>query len=226
MSKGYLLVIEDHRDLAATIIQSLESYGYTVDYASDGFLGLELATKNVFDAIILDINLPGKDGFQVSDELRNRHAIDWPVLMLTARDELEDKLMGFESGADDYLVKPFEMAELLARINSLVKRKKGAISPSALSISNLSLDPKTMIVKRGDDLINLSPIGFNILRILMREHPKIVTRPSLEQELWGEEIPESDALKSHLYTLRKQIDGPYQDKLLKTVKGVGVKIEA
>lgn len=219
-----ILLIEDHRDLAQTVIQALESEGYVLDYADNGIHGLELATTQVFDAIILDLMLPGLDGLELCAKLRNDYGIDTPVLMLTARDELDDKLTGFAHGADDYLVKPFQMAELQARLQALIKRRRGEMSVRIWKIADLSLDTSTMTVQRADTQIPLSPIAFNILRILMRESPKVVSREALEHELWGDEPPDSDALRSHIYTLRKAIDRPFAKDLLKTVKGVGIKI--
>lgn len=220
-----ILLIEDHHDLADTVIQSLESAGFTMDYAADGVHGLQLASNEVFDTIILDIMLPKLDGLEVCRRLRNEHGIDTPVLMLTARDELDDKLAGFDHGADDYLVKPFQMAELVARVTSLVKRKRGDIGSPVRSIGDLMLDTASKRVTRAGIKITLSPIAFKILNILMRESPAVVSRESLENELWGDEPPDSDALRSHIYTLRKAVDKPFGIELIATVKGVGLRID-
>ena len=222
--QGKILLVEDHRDLADTVIQALESVGYALDYAGDGDLAIQLATSEVFDAIILDIMLPGKDGFEICSILRNDHGIDTPVLMLTARDELDDKLTGFDRGADDYLVKPFQMAELIARVSSLVKRNRGDVGSPVRTIGDLELDTGTKSVRRNNQEITLSPIAFNILNILMRESPAVVSREALEQELWGEDPPDSDALRSHVYTLRKAVDKPFDTDYITTVKGVGLKV--
>lgn len=223
---GHILLIEDHRDIAQTIIQTLESEGFNVDYAADGLQGLHLATTQVVDTIILDVMLPGLDGFSLCHQLRNDYGLDTPILMLTARDELDDKLLGFEKGADDYLVKPFQMAELVARVSSLVKRKRGDVGSPRLQIEDLTIDTNSMKVFRNNQEILLSPIGFGILKILMRESPKVMSREALELELWGDEVPDSDVLRSHLYTLRKAVDKPFELKLIKTVKGVGIKIDS
>ena len=196
-----------------------------MDYASNGPQGLQLATTEVFDTIILDIMLPGMDGLEICEKLRNEYGIDTPVLMLTARDELNDKLAGFEHGADDYLVKPFQMAELIARVTSLIKRKRGSVGSPVREIRDLLLDTSTMMVRRAGQKITLSPIAFNILNILMRESPSIVSRDAIENELWGEEPPDSDALRSHIYTLRKAVDKPFDNEMIKTIKGVGLKID-
>lgn len=227
--KGTILLVEDHRDLAETISMSLESAGFVIDYAADGLQAIQLATTQVFDVIILDVMLPGIDGFTVCQRLRDEFNLDTPILMLTARDQIEDKLEGFEQGADDYLVKPFVMAELVARVTSLVNRKRGEMANTQISLGNLSLDSRTRKVSRAGQDIVLSPTGFRILRILLRESPAVVSREALENELWGDEVPDSDALRSHIYILRKAIDRPFEDEhgsLIKTVKGVGLKIEA
>ena len=226
--KGNILLVEDHHDLAETVSMSLETSGFVIDYAADGTQALQLATTQVFDAIVLDIMLPGIDGFTVCRRLRNEYGLDTPVLMLTARDQMDDKLQGFEHGADDYLVKPFQMAELEARLTALVNRKRGTIASTVIEHKDLTMDTKTRVVRRGGQDIELSPTGFRILRILLRESPGIVTRETLENELWGEDVPDSDALRSHIYILRKVVDRPFEDEygaLIKTVKGVGLKIE-
>lgn len=220
-----VLVIEDHRDLAETIYDALENAGYQVDYANDGVTGLALAVSHRFDAIVLDLMLPRMDGYEVCQALRSTHQLDTPVLMLTARDTLDEKLEGFDKGADDYLVKPFAMAELLARIGVLIKRKRGEMTNASLGVGDISIDPQTMTVLRQGKTITLSPTCFGILRILMRESPKVVSRVMLEQELWGDDLPDSDALRSHMYTLRKRVDKPFPSPLIHTIKGVGYKLD-
>ncbi|MGB5707350.1 MAG: response regulator transcription factor [Arenicellales bacterium] len=227
--KGTILLVEDHRDLAETVSMTLEAAGFVIDYAADGLQAIQLATTQVFDAIILDVMLPGIDGFSVCQRLRDEFNLDTPILMLTARDQIEDKLEGFEHGADDYLVKPFVMAELVARVTALVNRKRGEMANTQISLGDLSLDSRTRKVSRAGQDIILSPTGFRILRILLRESPAVVSRDALENELWGDEVPDSDALRSHIYILRKAIDRPFEDEhgaLIKTIKGVGLKIEA
>lgn len=227
--KGTILLVEDHRDLAETISMTLESSGFVIDYAADGIQAIQLASTQVFDAIILDVMLPGIDGFTVCKRLRDEFGLDTPILMLTARDQIEDKLEGFEHGADDYLVKPFEMAELIARVTAMVNRKRGDIASTEIKLGDLTLDSRTRRVSRNGNDIVLSPTGFRILRILLRETPGVVSREALENELWGDDVPDSDALRSHIYILRKAVDRPFEEErgaLIKTVKGVGLKIEA
>ena len=219
-----VLLVEDHRPLAQTTTSFLESEGFEVDYAADGLSALNIASTNHYDAIILDLMLPKLDGYTICHELRTQGKIDTPILMLTARDTLEDKLKGFEQGADDYLVKPFEQQELLARINALIKRSRGEVSSKRLQIADLLIDTGTMQAWRDNQMLQLSPTGFRILRILMRESPNVVGRDSIEQELWGDALPDSDVLRSHMYNLRKAVDSPHEKALIQTIKGVGFKL--
>ncbi|MBK8455383.1 MAG: response regulator transcription factor [Thiofilum sp.] len=219
-----VLLIEDHRLLAENIIDYLASEQIEVDYAANGLQGLELAVTHAHDAILLDINLPIIDGFTLCQRLRSEYNVDTPILMLTARDELQDKLTGFERGADDYLIKPFEYRELVARIQALVKRHRGEVTQKRLVLGGLELDTGTQQVWRNGQEIIVSPTGFKILRLLMREHPQVVTRELLQREVWGSDIPDTDALRSHLYNLRKVLDHPFERELIQTVKGVGLKL--
>ena len=218
-----ILLVEDHDDLAATIGAFLEDSGFAMDYAADGSIALNLLEDNHYDLIILDLMLPKVDGMKVCKKLRDR-GDSTPILMLTARDQLEDKLEGFESGADDYLVKPFDMEELSARVNALIRRARGEVSDGAIRIGDLVFDPRTMRVERDNKRLNLSPTSIRILRILMRESPRLVSREQLENELWGDMLPDSDTLRSHMYNLRKSIDRPFETKLLHTVQGMGFKL--
>ena len=219
-----ILIVEDHSDLAANIGDFLEAGGFTVDFAANGPAAVQLAASNHYDAVVLDIMLPGFDGYEVCNRLRNQLGLGIPVLMLTARDTLDDKLTGFDSGADDYLVKPFELKELEARIHALIRRQRGELESSTLAIGDLQFNTQTMQVSRAEQALKLSPTGLKILRLLMRESPKIVTREQIEMEVWGDDTPDSDALRSHLYSLRKTIDKPFDQQLLHTIPGVGFKL--
>ena len=216
-----LLLVEDNRDIAEAIVEFLELRGYAVDYAGDGITGLHLAVTNPYDAIILDVMLPGMDGIAVCRKLREEARRDTPILMLTARDTLEDKVAGLEAGADDYVVKPFEMRELEARIRALQRRQRGGVTRETLRVADLALDLGTLEVTRGGRVIRLMPIGLRLLTALMRASPRVVSRQQLEREVWGEVPPDSDALRSHLYALRKSIDKPFDRALLHTIPGVG-----
>ena len=221
-----VLLVEDHRDLAETTLDFLETMGVATDYASDGLSGLHLAATQNFDLIILDVMLPGMNGFDICDRLRNEKGVDTPILMLTARDQLDDKLQGFQAGADDYLVKPFDLPELMARSVALIRRQRRELTSSLQQVGDLVLNPKSFEVKRAGQVINLSPTGFRILKILMRESPNVVKREELEKELWGDMLPDSDALRSHLYKLRQAIDKPFEEPLLHTLAGQGFKLTA
>lgn len=221
---GNVLLIEDHQDIAEMVYAFFDNRGYTVDYAADGVTGLHLSVTNDYDVIILDLMLPGMDGLDVCEKLRKEGRRSTPVLMLTARDALQDKVAGLEVGADDYLVKPFDMEELEARVKALIRRKRGQVSPETLSVGDLTLDTGTLRVQRGGKDINLSPIGLKILTVLMRSAPRVVSRREVEREVWGDILPDSDTLRSHIYNLRKQIDRPFERPLLHTIQGAGYRI--
>jgi DNA-binding response OmpR family regulator len=219
-----VLLVEDHRLLAETLMDYLETESIDVDYAANGLQGLEIARTQSFDAIILDVNLPGIDGFTICEQLRQTYKIDTPILMLTARDQLDDRIKGFENGADDYLIKPFESQELVMRLKALVKRDRGQVTQKLLTVGSLKLDTGKMQIWRDDVLIEVSPTSFKILNILVRAYPEVVTREQVEQELWGSDVPDTDTLRSHVYNLRKAVDHPFDQAMIQTVKGVGLKL--
>ena len=219
-----LLLVEDHRDIAESIVDFLEPRGYAVDYAADGVTGLHLAVTNTYDVIVLDVMLPGIDGLSVCRKLREQARRETPVLMLTARDTLEDKITGLDAGADDYLVKPFEIRELEARLRSVVRRHRGMTAHETYVVGDLTLDLATLKVTRAGRPLSLTPIGFRLLTSLARASPRVVSRRDLEREVWGEEPPDSDALRSHLYNLRKAIDRPFDRPLLHTVAAAGYRL--
>ncbi len=219
-----ILIVEDHRDLAANVGDYLEAGGFTVDFAADGISALQLCSENHYDAIVLDVMLPGIDGFEVCKRLRQELHRDTPVIMLTARDTINDKVNGFDVGADDYLIKPFELRELEARLAALIRRQRGELEGGQLQVGDLQFDLETMRVTRAGKAIKLSPITLHILRILMRESPKLVSRERLESEVWGDDTPDSDTLRSHLYNLRKNLDKPFDKQLMHTIPGVGYKV--
>lgn len=219
-----ILIIEDHRDIAELVIDYMQSKGFEVDYAADGITGLHLAVSNSYDAIVLDLMLPGMDGLEVCKKLREDARNDTPVIMLTARDTLEDKISGLETGADDYLIKPFSIRELEARLRSMIRRHKGDIAKEILQIADLTLDTSALTVTRNNQSLNLTPIGLKILTVLMRASPAVVSRNELERQVWGHVLPDSDTLRSHLYNLRKIIDKPFEHQLLQTIQGNGYKI--
>lgn len=222
----FVLLVEDHQDLAATVGEFLEAQNYRVDYAADGLSALHLSTTESYDAIILDLNLPGIDGLEVCRRLRQEAHKPTPVIMLTARDQLGDKLDGFDAGADDYLVKPFELPELAVRVEALIRREKGTVSDTVYQVADLKLDTEREIAIRAGKRLKLSPRSFDILKVLMRRSPNVVTRQELERELWGDDMPDSDVLRSHIYNLRRIVDRPFDQELIETLAGRGFRIAA
>ena len=218
-----LLLIEDDSDLAENVIDYFEMQGWSVDYAITGEAGLQFAQENHYDALVLDINLPGINGFEVCRLLRQKLRLNMPVIMLTVRTMLNDKLDGFESGTDDYLPKPFELAELKVRLEAAVRRTKHSVA-EVFEVGGLSLDPENGCVMRGGKIIDLPGVCFTILRKLMEAHPGIVSKEELEYAIWKDQPPQTNALKAHFYTLRQLVDKPFEKELLHTVRGRGYKI--
>jgi DNA-binding response OmpR family regulator len=179
-----------------------------------------------FDAIILDLMLPGLDGLEICRKYRTEAGGRKPILMLTARDTLEDKVAGLDAGADDYLVKPFELEELDARLRALLRRAGDSVAPQVLRVADLEFDTGTLEVRRSKRSLTLTPIGLKLLEALMKASPRVVSRRDLEREVWGDVVPDSDALRSHLYNLRKVIDKPFDRSLLHNVQGMGYRLAA
>jgi len=219
-----ILLIEDHRDIAEMVSDHLESEGFVIDYADNGLLGFKLGANNDYDAIILDLMLPGLDGVKLCERFRREERINSPILMLTARDTLEDKLSGFEAGADDYLIKPFELEELTARLKALIRRGSRNSPDGNLVVGDLILCTETEVVTRQGMELVLTPIGKKILAVLMAESPNVVSRKRLEKEIWGDMPPDSDALRSHLYNLRKIVDKPFKSPLIHTIQSSGFRL--
>ena len=219
-----LLIIEDNPDIVANLYGYLEPLGYTLDCERTGDAGLAAAGRAAHDAIVLDLMLPGLDGFELCRRLRKDLRRSTPVLMLTARDTIQDKIIGFESGADDYLVKPFSLAELDVRLKALVRRASDAHIEAVLRVGELSFDTATLTVMRSKRRIDLTPTGYKVLAKLMQAAPKLVSRETLEYEIWGDEPPDSDALRTHIHALRHAVDKPFAVPMLKTLQGVGYRL--
>lgn len=218
-----ILLVEDNADLSANIGEFLESRGETVDYAYDGLTGLHLAAVNHYDALVLDLNLPGMDGLALCQRLRDGAHRDLSILMLTARDTELDKLRGFDAGADDYLTKPFSLLELIARLKAL--KRRNLHSTGLLEVADLSFDLRTLIVRRAGRRIELTPTGLRLLEQLMRASPGVVTRPQIERTVWGADPPQSDAaLRGHIHALRAAIERSGEPRLLHTVHGIGYRL--
>ncbi|KGM06400.1 putative two-component response regulator [Methylophaga thiooxydans] len=212
------LLIEDDLDLAQTVIDYLSLESIRCDHASNGIAGLNLLAENQFDVLLLDLNLPRMDGLMVCEQLRQQGK-DIPVLMLTARDQINDKLAGFKAGTDDYLVKPFELDELVVRLKALARRRSGQVQ--LLSCADLEMNLDTRTVTRATQPLKLSPTSWRLLETLLRASPAVVTKQQLEVAVWGDEAPDSNSLKVHLFHLRKAIDAPFEHPLLHTIAGHG-----
>ncbi len=221
-----LLVIEDDESLRLLLSEYLTSKGNQVDTAGDGITGLHLAVINDYDAVVLDLTLPGIDGLEICAKLRDEAQKSMPILMLTGRGSLDDKLAGFNKGADDYLVKPFELEELLVRLYALSKRKSAEPQSNnhLLTVGDLSLNMETMEVKRQGKLIDLTSTTLRLLEELMRKAPHVVKRADLEKALWGDNPPDSSSLRTHIHYLRDGIDKPFDHAMLHTVHGIGYRL--
>ena len=210
-------------ELAQNIAEYLEPKGHVLDFATDGRQATELALNNHYDLIVLDIMLPKMDGLEVCKYLRSNAQKYIPILMLTARDTLQDKLTGFETGADDYLTKPFALQELEVRCLSLSRRHLLQTSHD-INIGSLHINRQTQQVSREGKLLDLSAMSYKILLILAEASPQVVTRSQLCQKLWADEPTDSDALRSHIYQLRQALDKPFEGDMLKTIHKVGFSI--
>lgn len=218
------LLVEDDIDLAIAVVEYLSLEDIQCDHVANGLSALTLVENNRYDVVILDLNLPKMNGLDVCEKLRHQ-GIDVPILMLTARDTLDDKLIGFSKGADDYLVKPFAMEELIVRAQVLSRRRSGEIS--RFTVADLVLDIQEKSVKRGNKILKLSPTAFKLLELLMRVSPSPISREDLMQGVWGDAQPDSNSLKVHMYHLRKQVDGNNEHKLVHTIpnQGFAVRLE-
>ncbi|MCZ8256656.1 MAG: response regulator transcription factor [Polaromonas sp.] len=217
-----ILIVEDNAPMAANIYDYLEACGHKPDAAPDGKSGLGMVQANHYDAIVLDWMMPRMDGLTMLTQLRDQLKSRTPVIMLTAKDQLGSKLQGFAAGADDYLVKPIALPELEMRLRVLVTRSLAAQAPGqVLEVGDLRFNLQSLVVTRGARELSLSPIKRQILEILMRRSPHIVSREHLESQIWGERTLDKDILRSHMHLLRKEVDGEGARKILHTVLGRG-----
>ncbi|CAI8853934.1 Response regulator transcription factor [Pseudomonas chlororaphis] len=221
-----ILIIEDNADIVENLYEYFEPLGYVLDNATTGRAGLFLANDKSFDVIVLDGMLPGIDGLDVCRGIRTGPNSDVPILMLTARDTTQDKVDGLYAGADDYMVKPYSLIELEARIVALNRRSSKRIASKALSFGDVSIELGTRQVTRSGVVLELSPLSFKLLVALVRAAPELVLREDLEYELWQDDPPMSDALRTHVHSLRQAIDKPFPDHepILITVPGVGYRL--
>jgi DNA-binding response OmpR family regulator len=218
-----ILLVEDNRDLATNLYDYFEARGHTMDLASDGIPGLSLASENTYDVIILDWMLPNMDGVAMCKQLREAGK-QTPILMLTARDSLEDKIAGLEAGADDYVVKPFSLREVEARLLALIRRSQVRDSNKILQVGDLIFNTGTLKVLRGKRNIVLPPIALRFLEVLMKNSPRVISREEVERAIWGETPPDSDALRGHLHIMRNVVDKNSDKPLIKTHRALGYQI--
>ena len=222
-----ILIIEDEIKVAAALRRGLESEHFPADIAFTGENGFFMLNEQKYDLVILDLMLPGRNGLEILEAIRKKD-LDIPVLILTARDTVEDRVLGLDCGADDYLVKPFAFPELLARIRAMLRRSNLQEGVKILRLANLKLDRITRTVTRGERPLNLTAREFELLEYLLQHQGSIVSREMLSQDVWHETqraTPLDNVIDVHIAHLRKKIDEPFEPKLLHTVRGVGFKLD-
>lgn len=219
-----ILIVEDNTDIATLLADFFTEKGHIVDFAGDGITGLHLVTVNEYDVVLLDLALPGMDGTELCQNMRKALHSSTPVLMLTARDSLDEKLTGFDAGADDYLVKPFDLLEVYARVQALWRRSTKYTNQSDITISDLVFNLETLLVERAGKNIRLNPVRLKILRLLMENSHRVVSRREIETHIWGDDPTDSDSLRTHLSAIRKAVDKPFEHKLLHTIHGLGYRL--
>ncbi len=225
MSNSFdILLVEDSPDLASNIIDYLEALGHRLHYAADGEAGLREALVRPVDIVLLDLALPNRGGLSVCSEIRRRADRRIPILMLTARDTLDDKLAGFAHGADDYLVKPFSLAELAARVAALALRPQLG-QPHCFSVGPLTIDRQARTATRDGQLLRLTPLLWELLLLLAEAWPNPVSRDEATLRLWGDDPPSSDSLRAHLHLLRQVVDKPFDGPIIETVHSVGFRLK-
>ena len=218
----HVLIVEDHSNVSNYIKRALEEQGYAVDLARTGREALDWAEAASFDLIVLDIMLPEIDGITVCHRLRSQ-GNQAAILMLTARDTVDDRVIGLDAGADDYLVKPFELKELLARLRALTRRH--IAKTSTLKVANLSLDPRTRVVMRGNTVIKLTAKEYAVLECLMREPSRVISRTEIAESIWNYDVyNQSNVVDVYIRNLRRKIDDPFDMKLIHTVRGAGYRL--
>lgn len=218
-----VLVVEDNQQVMETLTDYLELEGHLVDCAYNGVMALQIMEQQQFDVIIMDIMMPKLDGIATVQVLRQQQQLTTPILFLTAKDSIDDKVAAFESGGDDYLVKPFAMKELMLRLDALCKRGNRQ-DVGQLQVGELLFDTQNNQVFRSGKLIKLSKLQQKILRLLMQKHPAMVSRQQIIDSIWGDEEPSSDALRSHIYAIRTALDQGFSHSVLETVHGQGYRL--
>lgn len=219
-----ILLVEDSKNIAEVIFDYFELKGHEMDYAATGPQGFHLIQQNRYDCIILDIMLPGMDGLTLCSTIREM-GNDIPIVMLTARDTNQDMLKGLKIGADDYIVKPFDLELLEARVEAVLRRSSGLGFKTTLSVGEVCIDLNSHQVMREGKEIKVTPSGFKILKLLMEKFPGSVAREEIEDHLWPAQQPDQDVLRKHVYQLRNQLDKPFNKKLIHTIPKVGYRLE-
>jgi len=216
-----ILLVEDDEKIATFIAKGLNENGFTVDHAADGIDGLHLALTETYDAGIFDIMLPGIDGLQIIEKMRGS-GINMPLIILSARHTVDDRIKGLQTGADDYLVKPFSFSELLTRVQVLIRRSRGTTEPTSLSMADLTLNLLTRDVTRANQSIELQPREFSLLQFLMQNAGKAVSKTAILEHIWGYNFdPQTNAVDVLICRLRAKVDKHFETKLLHTLRGVG-----
>ncbi|AOY59382.1 MULTISPECIES: response regulator [Desulfococcus] len=216
-----ILLVEDDRKIADFIVKGLKAAGYAVDHAADGEEGLHLALSEPYDAAVIDIMLPGRSGLSIVETMR-REKVRTPVIFLSARGEIDDRVKGLEIGADDYLTKPFSFSELLARVQALIRRAGEVSEPMRLVVGGLSLDLVTRRVVRDDQKIELQPLEFSLLEYLMRNAGRVVSKTMIMEHVWDYNFdPRTNVVEARICRLRDKVDKDFDRKLIHTVRGVG-----
>ncbi len=216
-----LLLIEDDRKIASFIIKGFKSAGFAVDHAADGIQGVDLALYEPYDTVIVDIMLPEKNGLAVIEEMR-RAKVMTPVIILSAKDSIEDRVRGLQIGGDDYLTKPFAFSELMARVQALIRRQSNSAEPSRLGAGDLTMDLLTRKVRRGEQAIELQPREYALLEYLLRNRDKVVSKTMIMEHVWDYNFdPQTNVVEARICRLRDKVDKDFSEKLIQTVRGVG-----
>jgi two-component system, OmpR family, response regulator len=221
-----ILLVEDDTKIATFILKGLKAEGFAVDHADDGEKGLDLALTEPYAAAIVDVMLPKLTGLELIKTVR-REKVKTPVIVLSAKGAVEDRVKGLQTGADDYLAKPFAFSELLARVQALIRRSTDAAEPSRLAFADLSMNLITREVRRGEALIELQPLEFSLLEYLLRNAGRVVSKTMIMENVWDYNFdPQTNVVESRVYKLREKIDKDFPVKLIHTVRGVGYALKA
>jgi two-component system, OmpR family, response regulator len=216
-----ILLVEDDKQIASFIFKGLKEAGYATDHAEDGLDGLHLAINEPYDAAIIDIMLPGLDGLSLIEELRQRK-INTPIIVLSAKRSVDDRIKGLQIGGDDYLTKPFSFSELLARVQALIRRSSGISEPNTLKVKDLSMDIITREIRRGDTKIELQPREFSLLEYLMRNKGRVLPKTMILEHIWDYNFdPQTNVVDVLVCRLRNKVDKDFENKLIHTIHGVG-----